>query len=385
MTYTTMESEAPLDDGGFRAGIQEEEFRRFNYNLLIIQILLFGIGMFNLVSATAVQDKAQGLYMTQLMWFGIGSLLSAIIVVFMHYSFFSRTAWITYFGALTLLALTLVMGRSSLGARRWLQLGPLGMQPSEFMKLALVVALAKYFEDDKKVGGYTLRDLVPPAIIVGIPTGLIMLQPDLGTALILIFVATSMMLFIKIHPRTLAILAMCALVAAPVAYRFGLKPYQRQRLVTFLDPMTDPKGAGYNSIQSMIAVGSGKFWGKGWKKGTQSRLNFLPEHHTDFIYSVYAEELGFAGSIVLLVLYLILLMNGLSVAYQSNDKFAMILALGISFIFFWHIVVNLGMVMGLLPIVGVPLPFMSYGGSSLLTAMIGTAILMNIANKKFMF
>ncbi|MCC7440107.1 MAG: rod shape-determining protein RodA [Bdellovibrionales bacterium] len=385
MTYTSMESELPLDDPGFRAGNQEEEFRKFNFNLLLIQVAIFSIGMGNLISATAVQDKSQGLYLTQLVWFGVGALLSAFIVLFMHYSFFSRTAWLIYFGAVILLVLTLVMGRSSLGARRWLQIGGFGMQPSEFMKLALVVALAKFFEDDKKLGGYTFRDLIPPSIIVGIPVGLIMLQPDLGTAMILLFVATSLMLFIKINPRTLGILALCALVAAPVAYKYALKPYQRQRIVTFLDPMADPKGAGYNSIQSMIAVGSGKFGGKGWKKGTQSQLNFLPEHHTDFIYSVYAEEWGFIGSIFLLALYVMLLMNGISIAYQSNDKFAMVLALGITSIFFWHIVVNLGMVMGLLPIVGVPLPFMSYGGSSLLTAMIGTAILMNIANKKFMF
>jgi rod shape determining protein RodA len=149
--------------------------------------------------------------------------------------------------------------------------------------------------------------------------------------------------------------------------------------------MADPKGSGYNSIQSMIAVGSGKLLGKGYKKGTQSQLNFLPEHHTDFIFSVFSEEHGFVGSLVLLALYIAFLMNGLSVAYQSNDKFALLLAMGVCSIFFWHIFVNMGMVMGMLPIVGVPLPFMSYGGSSLITSMVGVAILLNIANKKMMF
>ena len=174
-------------------------------------------------------------------------------------------------------------------------------------------------------------------------------------------------------------------IAAPLAYKFVLKPYQRARIIAFLDPSADPKGAGYNSIQSMIAVGSGRLFGKGYQSGTQSRLNFLPEHHTDFIFSVYGEEHGFVGCMILLILYLIFLGNGLSIALQSNDKFGLLVALGVTIVFFWHIVINLGMVMGLLPIVGVPLPFLSYGGSSLIMSMLGTAILLNIANKKLMF
>jgi rod shape determining protein RodA len=214
---------------------------------------------------------------------------------------------------------------------------------------------------------------------------LIMLQPDLGTALILLLTFGTMMMFLKIQPKTLIVLGICAAITLPAVYQFGLKPYQKQRLVTFIDPMADPKGSGYNSIQSMIAVGSGQIFGKGYKKGTQSQLNFLPEHHTDFIFSVFSEEWGFAGCMLLVACYLVFLMNGLSVAYQSHDKFGILLAIGIITIFFWHIFVNMGMVMGLLPIVGVPLPFLSYGGSSLVTSIIGVAILTNIANKKFMF
>jgi rod shape determining protein RodA len=188
-----------------------------------------------------------------------------------------------------------------------------------------------------------------------------------------------------VKPQVLLILGICGMLALPAAYKFALKPYQRQRIVTFLDPMSDPKGAGYNSIQSMIAVGSGKLLGKGYKKGTQSQLNFLPEHHTDFIFSVFSEEHGFVGCGLLLSIYLIFLVSGLAVAYQSHDKFALLLAFGVCSIFFWHVFINMGMVMGILPIVGVPLPFLSYGGSSLLTSMLGVAILTNIANKKFMF
>ncbi len=214
---------------------------------------------------------------------------------------------------------------------------------------------------------------------------LIVVQPDLGTAMIIALVYGSMLLFLRIHPRTFVVLVMAASLSLPMIYNYGLKPYQRQRIITFIDPMSDPKGAGYNSIQSMIAVGSGQLWGKGFKKGTQAHLNFLPEHHTDFIFSVFSEEWGFIGCGALLLLYALFIMSGLSVAYQSNDKFATLLAFGITSIFFWHIFVNMGMVMGMLPIVGVPLPFMSYGGSALLTAMSGVAILVNIANKKYMF
>jgi rod shape determining protein RodA len=253
------------------------------------------------------------------------------------------------------------------------------------MKLSVVICLAKYFESDPTVGGYGIKELILPALLVGLPSGLIMLQPDLGTALIILLTFVTMMLFMRIKPRTLLTIGICAVIALPTVYKFGLKPYQRQRLVSFLDPTSDPKGSGYNSIQSMIAVGSGQLFGKGYKKGTQSQLNFLPEHHTDFIFSVFSEEHGFIGCAMVIVLYLIFMLNGLSVAYQSYDKFGVLLALGIMTIFFWHIFVNMGMVMGLLPIVGVPLPFLSYGGSSLVTSILGVAILTNIANKKFMF
>ena len=212
-----------------------------------------------------------------------------------------------------------------------------------------------------------------------------MLQPDLGTALIILLTFMSMMLFMRIKAKTLLTLLICGLVTLPVIYKVGLKPYQQQRLISFLNPNSDSKGSGYNAIQSMIAVGSGKLLGKGYRKGTQSQLNFLPEHHTDFIFSVFSEEHGFLGCVLLMVLYVIFLMNGLSIAYQSHDKFGILLALGIVTIFFWHVFVNMGMVMGLLPIVGVPLPFLSYGGSSLITSILCVAILTNIANKKFMF
>jgi rod shape determining protein RodA len=386
VTHSWMESQAPsLDEGTMRVGMYEEELKKFNWNMLILEFLLFGIGIWNLVSATGVQDKSLGLYKQQLMYFGMGLGLTAIILIFFHYSLLSRIGYVFYFANLILLVLVLVAGKSSLGAKRWVGFGALRIQPSEFMKLSMVICLAKYFETDRTVGGYGFKDLLLPALLVLMPCGLIMLQPDLGTALIILATFGSMMLFMRIKKHVLITLVLCAVVALPAVYKFGLKPYQRQRIVSFIDPMSDPKGAGYNSIQSMIAVGSGELMGKGYRKGTQSQLNFLPEHHTDFIFSVFSEEHGFVGCMILLTLYMFFLMTGMSVAYQSHDKFGILLAFGIMSIFFWHVFINMGMVMGMLPIVGVPLPFLSYGGSALLTAMLGVAILTNIANKKFMF
>lgn len=379
-----MESQEPQDPSQMRLGMYDEELRKFNWNMLIMQFILFGIGIWNLISATAVDDKAAGLFKNQLIWFGLGMIITAVVLM-LHYSFFSRIAYIIYFANILLLVAVLLIGKSSLGARRWIGIGGFTIQPSEFMKISMVVCLAKYFETDRTVGGMGFKELLLPTFLTAVPCFLIMLQPDLGTAMIIVFTFTSMMLFVKIKPQTLIAIAIMAAVAAPIAYKYGLKPYQRQRIVTFLDPMSDPKGAGYNSIQSMIAVGSGQMIGKGYKKGTQSQLNFLPEHHTDFIFSVFSEEHGFVGCFILLILYLIFLMNGLQIAYQSHDKFALFLVLGIMCIYFWHIVVNMGMVMGILPIVGVPLPFLSYGGSALITATLGVAIVTNVANKKFMF
>lgn len=384
MTHSSMETPPQQFEDMSSSGLMEEELKKYNWNLLLLEILLFGVGIWNLISATGVQDKSLGLYKSQALWFGVGLILTGIILL-LHYSILSRLAYVIYFANLGLLGAVLFLGKASLGAKRWIGVGGFRIQPSEFMKLSIVICLAKYFESDQTVGGYGAKDLILPGLLVLLPSALIMLQPDLGTALIILLTFVSMMLFIRVQPKTLLAIAICAVVALPSAYKFALKPYQRQRLISFIDPGSDPKGSGYNSIQSMIAVGSGQLLGKGYRKGTQSQLNFLPEHHTDFIFSVFSEEHGFMGCMILLAIYLIFMLNGLSVAYQSHDKFGVLLALGIMTIFFWHMFINMGMVMGLLPIVGVPLPFLSYGGSSLVTSILGVAILTNIANKKFMF
>jgi len=384
MTYSSTESQStPLDEIKYES-FQEDEVKSFNWSMLILQAILFAVGIFNLISSTAIEDRALDLYKTQLLWFGLGLVATAIILL-IHFSFLSRMAYFIYFINLVLLAVVLFIGNKTLGSSRWIHIGGFNIQPSEIMKISLVICLAKYFETDKTFNGYNFRQIIPPAVITIIPAFLIMLQPDLGTALILILTFLSMIIFMKVRKKTLVSLILIAAFTAPLAYQFALKPYQQKRILTFLDPMSDPKGAGYNSIQSMIAVGSGKLTGKGYRQGTQSHLNFLPEHHTDFVFSVFSEEHGFVGCVLLFLLFMAFLVNGLSISQQANDKFAMLLSLGVTIIFFWHIMINLAMVMGLLPVVGVPLPYLSYGGSSLVTSMIGVAILVNIANRKYMF
>lgn len=384
MTYSSMETNLDQQFDPNRMTSYEEEFKWLKWVPLILEIILLAIGLINLSSATAVEDKSMGLWKNQIISMGIGTVIT-LVLLFPHYSILSRMAYFIYVGNIGLLLAVLAFGRATLGAKRWINFGGFSLQPSELMKLSMVIFLAKFFEYRNTSQGLKLKDLLLPSLFVAVPVGLIMIQPDLGTAMIILLVYGSMLLFLRIHPRTLVTLIVAASVSMPLIYNYGLKQYQRQRIITFLDPMSDPKGHGYNSIQSMIAVGSGKLTGKGYKQGTQSHLNFLPEHHTDFIFSVFSEEWGYIGCSVLLLFYLLFIMSGLSVAYQSNDKFATLLAFGIISIFFWHVFINMGMVMGMLPIVGVPLPFMSYGGSALLTAMSGVAILVNIANKKYMF
>jgi rod shape determining protein RodA len=383
-TYSSMETNLDQHFDPNHSTTYEEEFKWLKWVPLILEIIIITIGMINLSSATAVEDHSLGLWKNQIVSIGLGAVITLILLV-PHYSFLSRLAYLVYMGNMGLLLAVLAVGRSSLGAKRWISFGGFSLQPSELMKLSMVIFLAKFFENKNTSGGLKIKDLILPTIFVLIPVALIMVQPDLGTAMIILLVYGSMLLFLRLDPNLLLALVVVGAVSLPVVYNYGLKPYQRQRITTFVDPMSDPKGAGYNSIQSMIAVGSGQIWGKGYKKGTQAHLNFLPEHHTDFIFSVFSEEWGFVGCSVLLLFYGLFLMSGLSVAYQSNDKFASLLAFGITSIFFWHTFVNMGMVMGMLPIVGVPLPFLSYGGSALLTAMTGVAILVNIANKKYMF
>ena len=364
-----------------------EEFgaAKFDLNAIWIMLFIIAIGIVNLYSATfSSQGSETQFWRQQLIWFGAGSF-ACIVAYFVHYRVLERFAYFAYAANILLLVAVLLIGKSVLGAKRWIGFGSFSLQPSEFMKITIAWTLAKYFHDDQYRESYDLKSLMIPILLILIPVLLVMAQPDLGTALIILLVSASIILFVKVSPKLLITIFLLTVITSYPVYRYVLKDYQKQRILTFMNPTIDPKGAGYNSIQSMIAVGSGQFLGKGYKKGTQSQLNFLPEHHTDFIFSVFSEEHGFLGFFVLLSLYILLLSNALKIAYGSNDKFGMLFAFGLSALFFWHVFINMGMTTGIMPIVGVPLPFMSYGGSFLISCMLAIAMLTNIANKKSMF
>ena len=287
-----------------------------------------------------------------------------------------------YMGTLVLLVMVLFIGKSAGGARRWLLLGPISIQPSELVKLSVIIMLAKYYSQHADTRGFTLRQLFIPFLLTAVPFVLIARQPDLGTAVLVVLIAGSMTLFVRIERRTLLSLMAAVTIMAPLIW-ISLKGYQKRRILTLLDPNSDPLGAGYHIIQSKIAIGSGMFTGKGFLKGTQNALSFLPEQHTDFIFSVLAEEWGLLGCCIVLLAFLIFVVWCLNIASGCRDSFGAILTVGITAMIFWQVFINVGMVMGLMPVVGVPLPLISYGGSSVLTILLGAGVLMSVSMHQF--
>jgi rod shape determining protein RodA len=261
------------------------------------------------------------------------------------------------------------------GARRWLHVGVTRFQPSEMMKLALPLMLAWYFHRNEAT--LRLRDFAVAAALLLVPVAFILRQPDLGTAALVAGTGFCVIFFAGLAWRVIAVLGGLGLAALPLAWGF-LHDYQRRRILTLIDPTQDPLGSGYHIIQSTIAVGSGGLWGKGWLNGTQAHLEFIPERHTDFIFAVYSEEFGLLGNLVLLILYALLIARGLMIAANAATVFARLLAASVSLMFFTYAFVNMGMVSGILPVVGVPLPFLSYGGTALLTLFLGVGILMSV-------
>jgi rod shape determining protein RodA len=263
-------------------------------------------------------------------------------------------------------------------------LGPVSIQPSELVKIAVIISLARYYSKHANTKGFTLRELFTPLVLTIIPFILIVKQPDLGTAILVVLIAGSMTVFVKIERRSLLCIITGSTITVPMVW-FLLKGYQKKRILTFLNPDRDPLGAGYHIIQSKIAIGSGMISGKGFLKGTQNALSFLPEQHTDFIFSVLAEEWGLVGSVVILILFLTLIIWGLNIAYRCREPFGTIMAVGVAAMIFWQVFINIGMAMGLMPIVGVTLPFISYGGSSIISIMICIGLLMSISMRRFLF
>ncbi len=362
-------------------------FKKIEWNLVFVILALNVIGLMNLYSATHGPHSAsmQPLFTKQIIFLFTGWFLF-FIVTFIDYTIISKLAYFVYTINLAAVFYVTLFGKVALGAQRWIDLGFFSYQPSETMKMAMIMVLAKTLQTRSVNGpGMGIRQLIVPLLLLLVPFGLVVEQPDLGTGLAMVAICGSMMLFMKIRKGILLAVIGSVMVFIPVAWKFLLRDYQRARVENFISPMNDPRGSGYNSIQSKIAVGSGKLVGKGFQKGTQSQLEFLPERHTDFIYSVLSEEHGLIGSLGTVGLFTVLFIIGLRIASTARDKFGALLAVGVLCYIFWHMFVNIGMVIGLLPIVGVPLPLLSYGGSGMLTTMLGLGMVSSIAYRRYLF
>jgi rod shape determining protein RodA len=356
----------------------------FEWPLIMMVLITAALGVVNLYSAAGPSSLTGApIWLKQIYWLAVGlGVMTAIVLV--NYKFFESTAFVLYGLALCLLILVLFIGRTVAGSQRWLTFGPMVIQPSEIAKMAIIIILARYFARREQPRGYSLIHLVLPFVYTVLMAGLILREPDLGTTVLVLLIAGSMILYARVRLFSLLFLVGSTLAAVPVVWTF-LKDYQKKRILAFLDPSQDPLGSSYHLIQSKIAVGSGQVWGKGFMAGTQSQLRFIPEKHTDFAFSVFAEEWGFVGVCVLFALLFLIVILGLNVARRTRDRFGEFLVVGVVAYFFWQVVINIGMVTGLLPVVGIPLPLVSYGGSSLVTTMIGIGFILNVSMRKFVY
>lgn len=366
--------------------LEQQSIRSLNKIILISIGVLCIFSLIMIYSATSTRETTifrYNFFLKQLVWVCVSFILM-LYVSRINYEFWIGHAPWLYYITITLLLILLLIGKNVFGSVRWFHFGPIAFQPSEFAKVGLVLMLTKFIADSKgKID--LLEGMWKTFLLVGIPLALILLQPDLGTTLIFIPMVFFMLFIGGMKKRYLLSTFVLLAAIAPIFYLFLMKDYQKKRIFSFLDPAADPLGSGYSLIQSKIAIGSGGLFGKGLFRGTQSQLNFIPEHHTDFIFSVIGEELGFLLSIVIIFFYYLLIMEGIKIAVYAKNRTSAVLATGIVAIFITQIFINLGMTLGLLPVVGVPLPFVSYGGSSLIFSMFLAGILLNIhmSIKKF--
>lgn len=364
--------------------LKKNRFTLYSAFLLVVLFLIGFAGVFTLYSATqGGSGEGIALHQKQAIWWGLG-LAVMVFLVLIDNRHLEHYAYAIYTGSILLLLFVLFFGRSIAGAKRWIELGPIQFQPSELVKITMILALAKYFHYHAKDGDYGLTQLKVPFLLFLIPFFLVLLEPDLGTAIILLLLFFCIVSFLGLTRRSFLILVLAGVASLPVGW-YSLKDYQRERVLNFLNPSRDPLGTGYHLIQSKIAIGSGGFWGKGFMDGTQARLHFLPEQHTDFIFSAFVEEWGFAGSLFLLIGYLLVIFWALNISSRAKDRFGMIVGIGIAFLLFWHVVINIGMCLGLLPVVGIPLPLFSYGGSFLFVVFLGIGLLLNVYIHRFIF
>lgn len=351
-----------------------EKIQNISFSFVMLILILAGIGVVMLYSAANGSWSPWAL--NQLMRFGLGFAVM-ITLALIDVRFFMRYAYVFYFASLVLLIIVEVGGHVGMGAQRWINLGFMKLQPSELMKIALVLALARYFHSSSLQSIETTRGIITPVLMVMFPAFLVMTQPDLGTALMLIFSAGAMFFAVGVQLWKFGVVLLGALITMPIAWNL-LHDYQQNRVLTFLDPERDPLGAGYHIIQSKIALGSGGVFGKGFLKGTQSHLNFLPEKHTDFIFTMLSEEFGMIGAVFVVIINVLIIAYSFAFALRSTSYFGKLAAIGLATNFFLYVMINISMVLGLIPVVGVPLPLISYGGTVILSVMAGFGIILSV-------
>jgi len=358
-------------------------FRDFDWVLLAFVLAICAVGVVEIYSAT-LHTKFVGAHVRQVYWIVAGLVVMFVMSRVNYQVLLENVPWIYIISLVSLLAV-LAFGQKYLGARRWIRIGgATHFQPSEWVKLVLIVAMAKYFADPNKFREeMSFTDLLKAGSVVGIPMLLVLAQPDMGTALTYLPVALMGLFLGGMKLRHAAIILVCAAMVAIPAYKFGLKQYQKDRISTFVNPDVDPQKKGYQSIQSQIAVGSGGLWGKGTTKGSQTQGLFLPVTHTDFIFAAFSEEHGFVGAVGILLLYFMVLMRLIHNAQTAPDRAGAFVVMGVVAVLAFHVLVNVGMVVGFMPVVGIPLPLMSYGGSSVLFMFIALGIVMNVRMRRF--
>jgi rod shape determining protein RodA len=350
-----------------------QKIQHMGWGLVILIVILASIGFTALYSAAG--GNLDPWASKQILRFSVG-IIGMFIIALIDIKWWYRLSFPIFILGFILLIIVEMMGQIGMGAQRWINLGFIQLQPSEFMKIAVVMVLAKYFHAATKDDMRSIRFLLPPAILIMLPVGLVLLQPDLGTSLMIIMSGISLF-FLAGAPIWMFLVGGAAVLAClPVAWAF-MHDYQKQRVLTFLDPESDPLGAGYHITQSKIALGSGGIEGKGFLEGTQSKLNFLPEKQTDFIFTLWAEEWGFFGGVFILLICGLIFMYGLWVSMKSRHSYGRLLAAGLTINFSLYVFINIAMVMGLIPVVGAPLPLVSYGGTSMLAVLVGFGLILS--------
>jgi rod shape determining protein RodA len=347
--------------------------------ILLLALVIAAIGIAEIFSTTAHSPLA-GQAHKQIYWVLLGTVLALVVSRLDYHSLLEQAPWL-YVGTVVALAGLLAAGPRIAGTKRWVSLGGMTIQVSEFAKLVIILAVAAYFAE-RAGKAVSWADIAKVGAIVGLPAALVAMEPDLGTALTMLPIAAAGIFLAGIRPRQIAALALLGVLMLPVGWHF-LKPYQRERLTSFVNPSHDTQGASYQGTQSKIAIGSGGFWGKGFGNGTQSRLGFVPVSHADFVLAAFAEEQGFVGTLVLLLLYLALLLRLLDSAQTAGDRAGRFLCAGIAALFFFQVVINAGMMIGLFPITGIPLPLMSQGGSAALSTFLALGLAMSVNMRRF--